>query len=494
MTNSSASSPSIAQNPASGSEHGETPIAICGVPLDRVTLSGTLDRVDAMIRSGKPHYVATANVDFLVQARQDIELLRILLEADLVLCDGTPLVWASRWLGNPLPERVAGSDLVPELLREAGKRNYRLFLLGGTEESAGAAARAVEQKYNVRLAGWYSPPFRPLLEMDHDEIRRRVQESGANILLVAFGCPKQEKWINMQYRSLNVPMAVGVGATVDFLAGHVTRAPRWMQRAGLEWVFRLLQEPRRLVKRYAVDLWVFGRGIAHQVRMYRPRKREGPIAPVLWKIQGDSPAVGSLCLPKVMDRDTVLDAAALEREMLEHPCPVLVDGSHVERLDSTALGWLAHLSHACWRSKRPMVFFGSAYLKNALGFMGWLDAFSWCADEAAAREQLRSRLAELNVQSGGGITVWQGEITAANVDTFWKATEPGLERLEAGAVLIVDISGVRFLDSAAVGMMIRLRKAAGARQAEVRFRKPTSAVLNVLQKLRLDKVLVEDTQ
>src|SRR5437588_3219216 len=145
-----------------------SPIAILGVPFDNVTRSQTIDLIEQMVVSRRPHYLATANVDFLVQALHDVELRRILFDAHLVLCDGTPLVWASRLLGNPLPERVAGSDLVPELIQVAAARNYRVFFLGASSEAnEQAVGRLKATCPTLSIAGHYSPPFKPLLEMDH---------------------------------------------------------------------------------------------------------------------------------------------------------------------------------------------------------------------------------------------------------------------------------------------------------------------------------------
>lgn len=244
----------------------EDRIRLMGVPFDRVTMEDTIDRIGGMIESGKPHYLATANVDFLVQAKRDIELRTILNEADLVVCDGTPLVWLSRWLRRTLPERVAGSDLVPRLLDEAEEKDWSVFFLGGQEEVREQAVRKVRRSHpGLRIAGSYSPPFAPLDAMDHDDINARIREAKPDLLLVSFGCPKQEKWIARNYLAAGAPVSVGVGATIDFLAGSVKRAPRWMQVAGMEWVFRLAQEPRRLVKRYATDLVIFGIGALREI-------------------------------------------------------------------------------------------------------------------------------------------------------------------------------------------------------------------------------------
>jgi len=246
---------------------------ILGVKFDCVTFEETLSCIEGMIASRQPHYVVTANVDFLVRARRDAELRRILNEAHLTLCDGTPLVWASRLLGNPLPARVAGSDLAPQLIRVAAKKRWRLFFLGATPEAnAQAVANARAPFPNLEIAH-FSPPFQPLDKMDHDAIRAKILAARPDILLVAFGCPKAEKWMAMNYRALGVPVMIGVGGTIDFLAGKLKRAPLWMQRAGLEWTFRLWQEPRRLFGRYITDLWHFGWAMAAELWRARCRAR-----------------------------------------------------------------------------------------------------------------------------------------------------------------------------------------------------------------------------
>lgn len=243
-------------------------VRLMNVPFDVVSMPQTLDRIGDMIESKQPHYLATANVDFLVQSRRDGELRRILNDAHLVVCDGTPLVWLSKLLRRPLPERVAGSDLVPQLLDRAEREGWRVFFLGGESRVLGQALRNVETRHpKIQIAGSYSPPFAPLDRMDHGGICERIRQAKPDLLLVFFGCPKQEKWIARNYEALGVPVSIGVGATIDFLAGTVKRAPRWMQIAGMEWIFRLAQEPRRLLKRYSTDLVVFGLGSIREIAL-----------------------------------------------------------------------------------------------------------------------------------------------------------------------------------------------------------------------------------
>jgi N-acetylglucosaminyldiphosphoundecaprenol N-acetyl-beta-D-mannosaminyltransferase len=262
-------------NESSVQERPKWPISLLGVPFDNVTTNKTVEKIADMVRSRRPHYLVTANVDFLIQARLDIELQRILIEADLVLCDGTPLLWASRGLGNALPERVAGSDLVPLLMADAAQRGHRVFLLGGGQGVGAQAAQNLLARHPEIQVDHFSPPFSALLEMDNAEIHRRIADARPDVLLVGFGCPKQEKWIAMNYRQLGVPVVIGVGATLDFLAERVKRAPHWMRGIGAEWLFRLAQEPRRLAGRYFSDLvhflpaigkqWVQGRALRRKL-------------------------------------------------------------------------------------------------------------------------------------------------------------------------------------------------------------------------------------
>ena len=182
-------------------------IAILGVPFDNVTTVEAAQLVHQMIASRQPHYLVTANVDFLVQAQADVELRRILFDAHLVLCDGTPLVWASRLLGNPLPERVAGADFAPLLIRIASEKNYRLFFLGGTPESTAQALANIKAKYPQLSMAGYSPPFNKLLEMDHDQIKRRIQRSSAGPLICFVRLPQAGK---MDCDALSVTWRAGV--------------------------------------------------------------------------------------------------------------------------------------------------------------------------------------------------------------------------------------------------------------------------------------------
>lgn len=203
----------------------------------------------------RPHQIVTANLDFLQRATRSEEFREAVNSADLVVMDGRPLVWLAGQLGIPC-DQVTGSDLISALCRLSVERGFRLFLLGGAGGVAEAAARRLADAYpGVQVCGSFSPvpadyPFPKNVE---SAIVERIREAKPDILLVAFGSPKQDLWIHDHLQSLDVPVAVGVGACLDFLAGRVHRAPAFLQRFGLEWLYRLLQEPRRLWRRYLLD-------------------------------------------------------------------------------------------------------------------------------------------------------------------------------------------------------------------------------------------------
>lgn len=233
-------------------------LGLSGVPIDDVSMDEALRCIEEFIAEGGIHQVATANVDYLVNASKDLEYQRSLCMCDIVLADGMPIVWASRLFGVPLRGRVAGADLVPLLVKLAGVKRYKLFLLGATPEVSAVAERRMQTlSPGVRIVGRLSPPVKPLEQFDDNLILGEIERADPDILLVAFGSPKQEKWIARNRRRLKVPVCIGVGASLDFLAGAVRRAPVWMQNAGLEWLFRLCGEPRRLAPRYFKDgVWL----------------------------------------------------------------------------------------------------------------------------------------------------------------------------------------------------------------------------------------------
>jgi N-acetylglucosaminyldiphosphoundecaprenol N-acetyl-beta-D-mannosaminyltransferase len=213
-----------------------------------------LEFIDDSIQKGGFHQIATANVDFVKHAIDNADMQQILFDCDLVVPDGMPLLWVSKLLNCPLKERVCGVDLVPRLAELAARKGYRVFLLGAKESTSRMAAENLVQMYpDLEICGRYSPPLTPLEDMDHEFILRKIEAARPDILLVAFGNPKQERWLSMHRSRLSVPACIGVGGTLDFIAGSIPRAPEWMRELGLEWFYRCSQEPLRLTGRYVSD-------------------------------------------------------------------------------------------------------------------------------------------------------------------------------------------------------------------------------------------------
>ena len=231
-----------------------------GVLIDCVDQSAALERIGEFLRDGSAHQIVTVNLDFLHLAEQNAAFRATINEADLAVPDGMPLVWLSRVLGKPLTSRVTGVELVHEGCRLASRSGVGVFLLGGTPEVAKVAAARVREQYPGLEVTAYSPPFGPLSEEEDERIVEMILQARPGFLFVALGAPRQDLWIHAHLERLGVPVAMGVGCVLDLLAGTVQRAPAWMQSAGFEWSYRLMQEPRRLWRRYLLDdLPLFGR-------------------------------------------------------------------------------------------------------------------------------------------------------------------------------------------------------------------------------------------
>jgi N-acetylglucosaminyldiphosphoundecaprenol N-acetyl-beta-D-mannosaminyltransferase len=241
-------------------------IWVWGVPFAPLTLAEAVATVGDLVECGRPTYFITANTHYAMLTDENPDLRSINVGAAFILADGAPLVWASWWRGSPLPERVAGSDLIFELSAEAAKKGHRLFFLGGAEGVAQESARRLQVRYpGLQVVGTECPPFRELTEEEQAALHVRIRLAHPDILFVAFGQPKGERWIDQHFLKLGVPVCVQIGASLDFAAGRLRRAPRWMQKIGLEWAFRLALEPRRLGVRYLRNGWFIVRMVVRDL-------------------------------------------------------------------------------------------------------------------------------------------------------------------------------------------------------------------------------------
>ena len=221
------------------------------VPFDCVTLTEAVDHIDRLVQRGMPSYVITANVNYVMLHHEQSDIPPITESADLILADGQPIVWRSQFSGTTLPERVAGSELIYNLACRAAHNRWGIYFLGGKPGVAEKCAKRLERDYpGMRIAGIESPPFRQLTAQEQADQDRRIQNSGAQILLVAFGQPKGERWIHQHYQRLGVPVSIQLGASFDFIAGTAKRAPAIWQNIGAEWAYRMCSDPKRLIPRY----------------------------------------------------------------------------------------------------------------------------------------------------------------------------------------------------------------------------------------------------
>lgn len=239
--------------------------------VDNLTMSEAIQKIDGLIRNRKHSYVVTPNMDHIVLIEKDQLFKKAYDNADLVLTDGQPLLWIAKWQGTPIKEKVSGSDLFPEICSLSANNGYKIYILGAAEGIAAKAAKKLKNKYRgLQIVGTYSPPIG--FEKDKDEVKRiidKINISGADILAVALGAPKGEKFIYRIREEICVSLSISIGATIDFEAGKIKRAPKWISDIGFEWLYRITQDPGRLIKRY----WNDAISIVPIIRKYGKKAR-----------------------------------------------------------------------------------------------------------------------------------------------------------------------------------------------------------------------------
>jgi len=233
---------------------------IAGVEFHNVTRAETIALMEQMISARKSHMICTPNADHVVRIRADAEFGRIIANADLVVPDGMAVIYASRILGTPLKQNVGGRLLLPAMAELSVYKGYRIFLLGGSNEQvARLAVEHLRKDYpGVNIVGTYTPPFMDeFIAEENERMLDAVHRAKPDVLFVCLGTPKQEKWIARNLVRLNVPVSIGIGAALDMISGRVYEPPRWVSNVGLEWLVRLLQEPKRLWRRYILGIPIF---------------------------------------------------------------------------------------------------------------------------------------------------------------------------------------------------------------------------------------------
>ena len=230
-------------------------IELLGLSIDNLSMQETLDRIGEIISAKKPVQHVVVNAAKIVHAQKDNHLKSVINNCGLINADGQAVVWAARILGIPLKERVAGIDLMYNILKISPEKGWRIYFLGAKEEIVKKVVEKAKVDFpGIRVAGFRNGYFK---DNDEENIVQGIKESGADILFVAISSPQKEIFLNKYMKEMNVPFCMGVGGSFDVYAGHTKRAPVWLQRIGMEWFYRILQEPRRMWKRYATTNPVF---------------------------------------------------------------------------------------------------------------------------------------------------------------------------------------------------------------------------------------------
>ena len=450
------------------------PIAILGVPFDSVTIDEALGLITAMVASGRPHYAANVDVSFLVAATEDVELRRILFDAHLVLAGEKPVVWASKILGNEVPQCISALRLAPPLLALAEQKNWRVFFLGGTEVGVAAAAEKVRAKYpKLSVVGAYAPPEKPVLEMDHADLLRRLHAAKPDVLFVAFGCPKEEKWISMNFREAGVPFTLGIGTTLDFLAGTLP-----LKRAASR------SNPKQI--------WHFSRAILRQAWQLRSRKTvpalgDGVIFP---------DPFGNMVI-RVPARLGAAEVQVCRPEWLRavESGHVMFDLSATTFADSTGIGLLIRLRKQARELGHQFILVAPRPpVAAALRLMKLDEFFTIQASLAGARILMEGAATAPAVTSGVLLEElqirWVGEITALNVVELGAYTDSELSQVTPGMSVVIDLARVTFVDSTGIGLMLRFKKNLKRRDVALKFINVSGSVLNVFRHTRLDEYLL----
>ncbi|MCA9398332.1 MAG: WecB/TagA/CpsF family glycosyltransferase [Candidatus Omnitrophica bacterium] len=233
-------------------------IDICGVPVSSTNLTNACQAVDSWIQQKKKSYVCVAPVSTVVDCQRDQDYRKVVLGADMVTPDGMPLVWLAKLSGDKFIQRTYGPDFMQAFCDYGRQKGRRHFLYGGEEKTCQQLINVLKQKFpDIEIVGYYSPPYRPAHFQEEQKVIDQINRSQADVLWVGLGSPKQDFWMVEHRDRLDVPVIVGVGAAFDFIAGIKPQAPKWMQKSGLEWFFRLCSEPKRLWKRYLIGNTLF---------------------------------------------------------------------------------------------------------------------------------------------------------------------------------------------------------------------------------------------
>ena len=471
-------------------------VLVLGLPFHRTTLPEALTDALNCLEDPDPQYWVTPNMDFARQAYHDADLRDILFFAHRALCDGMPITWISKLIGAPIPQRVAGSDLVLQLFKATHKRPIKFFFFGSDQNTLEKAKEILESTYpQLSVVGSISPPHAAISEWDNRAYCKQIADAKPDILLVALGCPKQERWMVSYYRDAGAPLTMGVGASLDFITGRQVRAPKLMQKMGLEWLWRLSTNPSRLAKRYSKDLfyliWVGGK----QIRLMR-RKLRRP------EIPNNGEALPTL--DATTDYTQITWSGEVERSKaqdIEQPQSwgkaVVCLCQDVTFIDSTGLGLMASIARNARKQGVPFVLLRpSQVIVDLLKSMRLERQIPWFQ----STEELIAHLEHRNESIIGSrylldqktvVITPSYAIEREHADRFENTLAERLDSLDRFWCVRIDLKDVEFIDSYGISKLVALKRKAQNAGIQLWTENHQAHVLHTLQILRIEKMFIQ---
>ncbi|MBN1907871.1 MAG: WecB/TagA/CpsF family glycosyltransferase [Deltaproteobacteria bacterium] len=462
-------------------------ISVLGIPIDNLTMTEAVDSVFRMIDDYKdssiPRYIATVNVDFLTNTTswsskrsRHPELLDILRRADLVTADGMPVVWISRLMDSPLKERVAGSDMLPFISKKAAELKKSIFLFGARPGIADNAAKILMERYQgLKIAGTYSPDITTegeamLDSLEEDrKIVTMINQSGADILFIGLGNPKQEIWFNRNRGNVKVPVSIGVGGSFSFITGDVLRAPGWMQKNGLEWIYRIYKDPVRLWKRYFIGFFKLGFSILLPILLHKAGRlilkirsqRSYTLNRITINVRPEQRAV-ILKMPFNATKESISDIWSFILD--DKDSSLVIDFSATRHLDLYVMGFLVDVWSYC----------------NSINKSMFMTGIKPCVAKLLKYNRLWDIVKEQNQDNYIKVTEQIRNVSDETAFSYATSLEEGLfkvelfGRLDAANITKIDVQGIlesigdnncvinlkglKFVDSTGLTLFIKIKK------------------------------------
>ncbi len=462
-------------------------ISVLGIPIDDLTMNDAVDSVFRMIdeyrESRTPKYIATVNVDFITntiawsaERPRHPELLDILRGADLVTADGMPVVWISRLMDCALKERVAGSDMLPFISKKAAEHNKSIFLFGARPGIACNAAKILVDRYpGLKIAGTYSPDVTTEGEAMLDSLNEdkktvtMINESGADILFIGLGNPKQEIWFNRNRDNIRVPVSIGVGGSFSFITGDVSRAPGWMQRNGLEWIYRIYKDPVRLWKRYFIGFFKLGTSIFLPILFHKAGRlmlkiwpqRSNILNRITINVRPEERAV-ILKMPFNATKESISDIWSFIPDNMD--TSLVIDFNETRYMDLYVMGFLVDVSRYCKSINKKLVITGIR------PFMNKILKYNRLGDIVKEHNQtdtvnIIEKASDMSGNASFSYTTSLKE-DLFKIELFGRLDAANLSRLDVQCLIesigdkdcVINLKGLKFVDSTGLTFFIKIKK------------------------------------